>query len=174
MEDFYLVQKAKKGDRQALDALVRKYYSPIYYYVLCHMKRRDVAEDITQEIFMKMVKALPGFLPIARFSTFLYRIAHNTMIDGMKRTSDFQQWDAADVPDHSDPIRHAEDKMFVDAMLEKLPEEQRVCITLYYLHGFKYREIAELLAVPEATVKTRVRRGIALCRKYADAEERKN
>ena len=172
MQDFIWVQRARGGDRAALDKLVRKYYAPIYNYIYRRTMHRETAEDLTQETFLKMTKSLGRFIPVAQFSTFLYRLAHNTVVD-------FYRAGGRDLlPEEAEEERagpaeetlYVEEKVLVEELLDGLPQEQRECLILHYFQQLKYREIAKILQIPVNTVKTRVRRGLENCRKRMEGE----
>lgn len=169
MQEILLVQKARNGDREALGRLVKKYYSSIYNYIYRRTSNKEIAEDLTQEVFLKLTKSIGRYIPVAKFSTFLYRIAHNTVIDFYRteraRVEEMpEQWEES-------KSRQVENKVLIEAILKKLPEEQRECVILYYYQQLKYREIAMILQIPVATAKTRVRRGLENCKKMIEQEQ---
>ena len=81
MKDIILAQRARNGDKGALDKLVRKHYPQIYNYIYRYTGNKELAEDLTQETFLKLTRAIGRYVPAAKFATFLYRIAQNTIID---------------------------------------------------------------------------------------------
>lgn len=168
MQEILLAQKARAGNRQALERLVRKYYQEIYNYIYRRTSNQEVAEDLTQETFFKLTKAIGRYVPTAKFSTFLYSIAHNTVID-YYRTA---KTGVEEMPEQWEESKSAqvEDKILVEGILKKLSEEQRECLILYYYQQLKYKEIARILQIPVSTVKTRVRRGLENCRKIMEQE----
>lgn len=81
MKQLLLIAKAIHGDRTALETLVKQYYHSIYNYIIQRVKVKEIAEDLTQDVFVKLTINITSYRPIASFSAFLYRIAHNTVID---------------------------------------------------------------------------------------------
>lgn len=182
MHDFLLAEQARRGNREALQKLVEKYYCSIYNYIFFRVSDREAAKDLTQETFYRLAKSIHRYLPTAKFSTFLYQIAHNLVVDHYRREkSGFGQatergdaaWaeqDAAGRDPGRDAARQVEQKIDVAAVLRRIPEEQRECLILYYYQELKYTEIADILEIPVSTAKTRVRRGLASCRRIMEKE----
>lgn len=170
MKDIILAQRARNGDKEALDQLVRKYYPQIYKYIYRRTGHKELAEDLTQETFLKLTRAIGRYVPVAKFATFLYRIAQNTIIDHYrcaKTESEeiAEQWEEGE-------FGQVEDRILIESILKRIPIEQRECLILYYYQQLKYKEIAKILQIPVSTVKTRVRRGLEYCKKIMEQEER--
>ena len=85
MKEILLISRAVRGNREALGELVRLYYGKIYNYIFYRVLDRALAEDLTQDVFVKLTKSIHSYVPTASFSTFLYRIAANTVIDARER-----------------------------------------------------------------------------------------
>ena len=83
--DFFLVRRAKKGDPQAVDILVRKYYDTILNYCIYHLKDRHTAEDLAQETFLTFFKTLPNYKHEGKLLNYLYTLARNKCNDEKKR-----------------------------------------------------------------------------------------
>lgn len=162
--DKVLALKAKNGDQEALEELVRMYYQPIYRYFVRKCSDEQLSLDFTQETFIKLSRNIHNYRPLANFTTYLYKIASNIAIDHYrKKKIQFSDNDALeniaaetkeDV-DYSDRVKH---------ILNQLSEKQRECIILYYYQELKYTQIAKILNIPVSTAKTRVRDGLAKCR----------
>lgn len=168
MKEFLLISRSARGDREALGELVRLYYGKIYNYIFYRVTDRSIAEDLTQEVFVKLTKSIHSYLPTASFSAFLYRIARNTVIDHLRTAKP-----ADELPETvtaPDSLKQIEDRLDVQMILSRLPEEQRECILLYYIQELTYREISQILGIPIPTAKSRVQRGLAAC-KYIMEEE---
>lgn len=166
MKEILLVSRASRGDREALEELVRLYYEKIYNYIFYRLQDRQTAEDLTQDVFVKLTKSIHLYRPTAKFSAYLYRIAHNTLIDYYRL---FVQ--AEEMPENAasvDSISQVDAKLDAQLMLSRLPEEQRECIELYHLQGLTYREISHVLSIPIPTAKSRVQRGMAACKKMME------
>lgn len=168
MKEFLLISRSARGDREALEELVRLYYGKIYNYIFYRVTDRTVAEDLTQEVFAKLTKSIHSYLPTASFSAFLYRIARNTVIDHLRTAKP-----ADELPETvtaPDSLKQIEDRLDVQMLLSRLPEEQRECILLYYMQELTYREISQILGIPIPTAKSRVQRGLAACKNMMEEE----
>lgn len=174
--DLELIERFQDGDLSAFDELMKRYKKQILAYVYKKIGKRswEDAEDLTQVVFMKVFKALPRWEPRAKFSTWLYRIAHNVCIDyhraKSRKTPSYSIDDeeiiygtpsTKDV--YSDPEKVAVEKetgkMIRDA-IEQLSDRQKEVFVLYHYHGLKIKEIAEVLGLAEGTVKIHQHRAV--------------
>lgn len=169
MQDLLLVEQAKRGNRDALQKIVIKYYQKIYMYIYYRVGNRETAEDLTQETFLHLTKSIQSFVPMAKFSTWLYQIAHNIVVDYLRSVPDL----AYEIPEQIEEAKTGQVEQQIDilAMLQRLSQEQRECIVLYYFQDLRQRDIADILGVPLSTVKTRIRRGLAHCKKIMMEDE---
>ena len=182
-EDAVLVQKAIDGDSEAFGDLVEKYSSFVYRTVFYDIKKREDAEDLAQEVFIKAYKALLGFRYDSEFSTWLFRICKNTVYDYMRKNSreksiplsEMSSGDENDreydIPDESgkyDPekayIKKETANIVNDAILS-LSEEHRDILVMRDINGYSYSEIAEMLSLEEGTVKSRISRARSALKK---------
>lgn len=169
MHDLFLIEQAKQGDRGALEQLVKKYYQQIYKYIYFKVSHKETAQDLTQEVFLKLTKSIHRYVAAAKFSTFLYQIAHNVIVDfyrGEKAVQEKQVVleDGAEVGRCDGKTSQVEAKVDLMTALSQLPEDYRECIILYYIGQLKHREIALIMDVPVSTVKTWIRRGLDQCK----------
>lgn len=150
-----LVQKAQKGDRSALGRLVGDHYGRVYRF--CARRVGDeLGQDATQETFVTMQKTLGRFRAESRFETWLLGIAHHTC-KAMARKArrdplPLGDWFEPKSPDQSSVI----DREALRQALGRLSEEHREVVVLHEIEGLRYAEIAEILGVPEGTVKSRL------------------
>ncbi len=171
-EDRELIEAVRGGDPSAYRGLVERYQGRVYA-LLCGMVRdREEARDLTQEAFIRAYRQLDRFRGDAGFYTWLYRIAMNVAIDHLRRQRSRRQeafeegvaardGDGAIDPAHSraDPSRAVERQQIGEAIfqaLEKLSDEHRQVILLREVEGLSYREIAEVMEIPEGTVMSRL------------------
>ncbi len=161
LSDIELVDKANSGDAQALESLFQKHYMAVYRlaYKWCGIK--EDAEDIAQEVFIKLVRKLSTFGRKSSFRTWLYRITVNTAKDyGRQRTrrNDHEApFDDQRHPDEADP--RATDAMAATQLakaISRLPEKQRAAVLLVYSEGLSHREAAKILECREKTVSWRI------------------
>lgn len=170
--DLELLNAVLEGDATAYRGLVEKYQGRVYSMVYGMVRNREDARDITQEAFVKAYRSLSTFRLESSFYTWLYRIAMNLSIDFVRKrkrreTGGFDDSIAtrdgdggiADIHHEEGPSRQLERKelfgRIMDAM-EKLPEDQRQVILLRELEGLQYKEIADVMGVPEGTVMSRL------------------
>lgn len=166
MKEILLISRAARGDREALGQLVLLYYGKIYNYIFYRVCDQSLAEDLTQDVFVKLTKNIHSYVPTASFSSYLYRIAHNTVVDHLRTAKQIEE--ILETQAAPDVLTAVEAKLDVQNMLAALPEHQRECIILYYLQELNYREIAQILDIPIPTAKSRVQRGLAACKKMME------
>lgn len=166
MNEILLISRAVRGDREALGELVRLYFGKIYNYIFYRVCDQSLAEDLTQDVFVKLTKNIHSYVPTASFSSYLYRIAHNTLVDHFRTAKQIEEITESQAA--PDVFTAVEAKLDVQNMLAALPEQQRECIILYYLQELNYREIAQILDIPMPTAKSRVKRGLAVCKKMME------
>lgn len=161
-DDELLVARARRGDRAAVEALVRSHYDTVR--AVCHriVANAQDAEDATQNALIAIVRALPNFDGRAKFSTWAYRIATNAALDEVRRIrrrpvpADHETLAPPPVADRADAVGAQID---VRTALEQLPEEFRVAMVLRHVADLDYAEIAVILEVPVGTVRSRLSRG---------------
>ena len=169
--DQALIQRVQQGDRSAFDLLVVKYQHKILNLVMRYVKDPSEAMDVTQEAFLKAYRAVPAFRGDSAFYTWLYRIAINTaknhLVAARRRPMnlDFELSESetfesfASLRDGDTPERLALTDEISDAInkaVEDLPEELRTAILLREVEGMRYEEIAEAMACPVGTVRSRI------------------
>jgi RNA polymerase sigma-70 factor (ECF subfamily) len=169
-DDRALVAAAQRGDRGALDALLRRHYDRVH--AICRRvigSSRD-ADDAAQEAMISIVRGLPKFDGRSAFTTWMYRIATNTALDELRRRSRRPALHVVDddgpSPEPVDPVAHRHldgvvDRLELDAAFADLPEEFRAAVVLRDVCDLDYGEIAAALDVPVGTVKSRIARGRA-------------
>lgn len=161
-DDELLVRRARRGEKAAVDALLRAHYDTVR--AVCHrivINTQD-AEDATQNALIAIVRALPSFDGRAKFSTWAYRIATNAALDEVRRIrrrpvpTDADVLAPAPIADRTDAVGAQID---IRGALEQLPEEFRVAMVLRHVADLDYAEIAVILDVPVGTVRSRLSRG---------------
>lgn len=170
IDDTELVAAAQRGDRDALDRLLRRHYDRIH--AVCRRiagSTRD-ADDAAQEALIRIVRAIDRFDGRASFSTWSYRIATNAALDELRKRSRRPQLHVVGEDERGPGAEAADelaqrrveavvDRMSIDAALADLPEEFRVPVVMRDVGDLDYAEIAEALSVPIGTVKSRIARG---------------
>jgi RNA polymerase sigma-70 factor (ECF subfamily) len=163
-EDSALMLRYRNGDVVAFEVLYQRHNDALYRYLLRLCHHRDTAEDIFQDVWGKIIKSRQNYRPTAKFSTFLYRVAHNCFIDHIrrnKRHSHSVDVEPDNQPDPGDqPEALAERSMArrrLDAALRELPEEQRDAFLLHEEAGLNLDQIASVTGANRETAKSRLR-----------------
>jgi RNA polymerase sigma-70 factor (ECF subfamily) len=162
--DRDLVRRAQRGDRFAFELLVERHERRLFTLAARQLGSVDDAADAVQETLIRAWTSLPRFRGQARFSTWLYRICLNAVNDQHHKTTARPELPLAEDFDPADPADRAAQRELSGALqrgLAALDETYRVPLLLYDVLGRSYAEIAELLGVPEGTVKSRLFRGRA-------------
>ena len=177
IQDWMIINKINKGDPDAWDILVHKYYDSVYFYCVrrCYGDC-DIASDLTQDIFLKLVESLPRYRFIGKFQNYLYTMAVNTCNNYLKKRH-IEQIELTDNfttdLDTSliDEILHDERKETVQKALDLLPEIQREVVILRYYHDLKVKDIATITGVGVSTVQSRIYQGLRKLEKVLEREE---
>jgi len=171
--DLALVRRAKRGDYRAFDLLVVKYQSRLVSIAFKYVKEIQLAEDISQEAFIKAYKAIDSFREESAFYTWLYRITANTAKNylvsiGRKRESSISELSTLDNEDqfviasHDSPdeiLLAQELRNTLFNAVSSLPEDTRTALSLREFEGLNYEEIAKIMNCPVGTVRSRIFRG---------------
>lgn len=182
MDELRLIKKIRRnGDRAAADELVRYYYDEIYGFVRKQVLNADIAFELTQEIFISMLRTI-RFYDMKRgagFRTWLYRIATNKVVDWFRSRAYHKMTktislDEVEPIDEADFTRQFEERDFTDRVctfLGGLPTDTQKIFRLHIFGGYTFSEIAGIEGLPEGSVKSKYYRLINLIRKeFADYE----
>ena len=165
-----LIQRCLQGDQVAWEQIVRQYWRKVFNVAYKFVGKHDEAEDLTQDIFLKIFKALKTFDRRANFQTWIISISRNLCIDHYRSVRKERQTIARDV-DSSDlqpasaergpyaQAEHQDLRAQLRQALETLPITLRTAVVLRDLQELSYQEIADRLGLPEGTVKSRINRG---------------
>jgi len=175
-EDLMLAYAA--GDAAAFDALYARHKGGVYRYMLRHCGHAGIADELFQDVWMNVIRARAAYAPAAKFTTWLYRIAHNRLVDHW-RASGSVAFVAADPDDDDDPLDAVpgprtdepdvradarETAARLDAALARLPAAQRDAFLLHQEGGLALADIAALTGEGIETVKSRIRYALAKLR----------
>jgi RNA polymerase sigma-70 factor (ECF subfamily) len=170
-EDQELVGRTLKGDRGAFEMIVHRYQQPVLNYIGRMVRERELALDFSQEVFLRVYASLRSYRPQFKFSTWLFRIASNFMIDHWRKKKisalsinpsqdsddDFPQIQIRDSgPSVIRQYELQELRVKIDAAIDKLPPSLRELFVWRHVNGFSYEEMAEIKGLPLGTVKNRV------------------
>jgi RNA polymerase sigma-70 factor (ECF subfamily) len=159
--DFGVLRKAQKGDERAFSLLVRAYELPVYNYVLRLVGDRSLAEDLTQEVFIRVYQGLPNFSLRCRFTTWMFQVTKNRVLDELRASErrpralvcidDVPPLEVVDAP--------LEQLETIDALwraVDNLNVDLKMALLLRDVVGMSYTEIADSLEITLATVKWRI------------------
>jgi len=177
LTDGELIVNAVAGRTDGFEELVRRYQRPITSYVFRMLGDYDSSLDVTQEVFIKVYNSLSKYSSEYKFSTWLYRIAHNAAIDHMRRNSinamsieaenadgSFQLQIESRRPSPEQDHERSEWRQEIDAVVKCLPPSYRDLIVLRHSRDLSYDEIAEVTGLPLGTVKNRLFRAREMMR----------
>jgi RNA polymerase sigma-70 factor (ECF subfamily) len=164
--DEELMAAYRGGDARAFEILYARHRTRLYRFVLRSVKARALAEELYQEVWMRVIEARASYAPKARFTTWLYTIAHNRLVDHWrKRGLTLVALEADDVPSASpDPADHAQARESLArfaAALDALPALQREAFLLHEEGELSVAEIAAATGANEETAKSRLRYAMA-------------
>jgi RNA polymerase sigma-70 factor (ECF subfamily) len=171
--DVQLMLDVKAGDEASFELLLHRYRTPLVNFLYRMVRNREQAEDLAQEVFLRVYRAREDYVPSAKFTTWLFRIATNLALNSVRDTryrklevsidapiSDAEDGDerTLDIPEkHPNIEQHlVEDarKKMIRHAIEKLPEKQRAAVLLHKYEELDYAEIAKILKCSESALKS--------------------
>jgi RNA polymerase sigma-70 factor (ECF subfamily) len=172
LSDEELIKKYLKGDEKSLEVLIKRYLKPIYTFSFNFVLNQQDAEDLAQEIFLKMWRNLKKFKKEKNFKSWLFTIAKNTCFDFLRKKKRSLTLNVENLKIIADftpsPIEIFEKENLMEKLkgeIEKLPFKMKQVMDLYYNSGLNFREISEILGEPVNTIKSRHRRAISRLKK---------
>lgn len=165
-----VVARAREGDLGAFEELVRTCQGQVYRFALHILRDRQLAQDVTQEAFLRAYRSLPRFRGDAKFTTWLYRIARNAAVDATRRSA-HQRRLAERAPG---PVEEGDPSLRVAlaGAIEALPERLREPFVLIEVMGLTYREAGKVLGVLPGTLKSRMHAARRDLMRALEGEER--
>ena len=162
--DLGVLRKAQRGDERAFSLIVRAYETPVYNYVLRLVGDRALAEDLTQEVFLRVYQGLPKFSLRCKFTTWLFQVTKNRVLDELRASERRPRHlvaldDVAPLEAMERPVEQGEE---IDALwraIEGLSVDLKMAVLLRDVAGLSYTEIADSLEITLATVKWRIYKG---------------
>ncbi len=169
-DEATLLERVRQSDRVALAQVYDEYYERIYRYVFRYMGRVGAAEDLTANVFFRLLRAVrEGNSPRDNLSAWLYRVAHNLVVDAFRRMPpeelELVEWLESDEPD---PALSAEQRLqlaHVRSALSQLTEGQQQVIVLKFFQGMDSREIAQVMGKSEGAIDALQHRGLRALRR---------
>ncbi|MDQ0878529.1 RNA polymerase sigma factor (sigma-70 family) [Paenibacillus sp. V4I3] len=171
MTDEQLIDRVRQGHSDAYRVLVERHKSYIYTLVYRMAPHKETAEDLTQEVFVKLFRSLAHFRGDAKFTTWLYRMTTNLVTDfrrSQKRKpyeallDKMKGWftDAREQPEEMAMLKDEQERM--QALLSELPDKYRLIMYLFHYKQLSYQEMSEVTGLPMKTLETRLYRGKAM------------
>ncbi len=164
-----VLRKAQRGDERAFSIIVRTYEQPVFNYVLRLVGNRNLAEDLTQEVFLRVYQGLPGFSSRSLFTTWLFQVTKNRVLDELRAAE--RRPRSVVTLDEIPPLEIVDQPLerteTIDALwraVEALNVDLKMALLLRDVVGLSYTEIADSLEITLATVKWRIykaREGVA-------------
>lgn len=157
-QDWICIQKIRDGDKFAFNEIFNRHKNLAVNIAYRFTHSREAAEDVAQDVFIKVYEGKVKVDPNAKFTTWLYRVTVNTALDVMKRKKFEPLHDQMEGPGNSPQQLLGEDeiKNLVQSGIARLPEKFRSPILLYQFEGLSYREIAQILGISEKAVERRL------------------
>jgi len=172
-----LVERCRRGDEGAFQELVDRYKDLVFALVARTVQDRSRAEDLAQEVFLRIHRGLPYFRGEARLSTWIYRIVANVCLQDRGRPSAIRRAISLDTSDAraaaSSPDRQFGDLELRDRLekaIARLPAHYRLLIAAHYLEGVQYEDMADAMQLPLGTVKTQLFRAKQQLRRILETE----
>ena len=167
-QDLELMLRVRRGDAESFEALLTRHRAPLINYFLRMVHDRALAEDLAQEVFLRVYRARERWKPDAKFSTWLYRIATNLALNALRDAKGTASRAASEdgngddetsrLPDpHPSVVEHlmaSEREEIIRRAVESLPASQRAAVVLHKYQDVDYRQIAKILGVTESAVKS--------------------
>jgi RNA polymerase sigma-70 factor (ECF subfamily) len=177
-DDQLIVSQVVAGQKDLFRLLVRRHERAVYGMGLSFFRNSDDASDFTQEVFLKVYRNLSRFEGRSRFSTWLYKIAYNTAVNGVTRKKEYRSLAEAEeaqarasanaLPNDGDTperilLRNAAREAVLEAV-QDLPERYRICVDMFFFYDRSYQEIEAITGFPVNTIKSHVFRAKKLLR----------
>src|SRR5215218_4601261 len=159
--DLGVLRKAQRGDERAFTLIVRTYEGPVFNYVLRLVGDRSLAEDLTQEVFLRVFQGLPKFSLRSKFTTWLFQVTKNRVLDELRASERRPRLTVAleDIPPLEvvdAPVERVEAVDAVWRSVRELNVDLKMALLLRDVVGLSYTEIADALEITLATVKWRI------------------
>ncbi|MDO8469987.1 MAG: RNA polymerase sigma factor [bacterium] len=175
--DEAIAERVQAGETERFGELVERYEAKLRRYIRRFVSDGEDSRDLLQDVFMKAYTNLRGFDTDRRFSPWIYRIAHNEVVNFLKRKrpEPFSLFDMDTLFPHlaaaetaEGPAARTEMRQLIDRSLDQLSVKYREPLILFYFDELDYQAIADVLEIPVATVGVRLRRGRLMLRKFVE------
>jgi RNA polymerase sigma-70 factor (ECF subfamily) len=176
VEDADLIESTRRGNVEAFNTLVSRWEKRVYNYLLRIVNNREDAFDLSQDVFLKAYQNVRKLDDTSRFGPWLFRIAHNEAYSLFRKRK--PEVDIEELPERvstsSGGAYPFEISLAVTAALDRLSADQRETVVLKIYQGFKFEEMAEILAIPVSTIKSRLYTALDLLKTELQPTARKH
>ncbi len=164
-EDQHYIDAVINGDSKAFTVLIDRYKHMVFTLALKIVKSNEEAEEVAQDVFVKVYQVLQTFKGDSKFSTWIYKITYNRSLDYLKKQKRYLNTDSIDtdteyhlpsMENTLSALEANERKLIIKRAIDKLPEDDAMVITLHYLEELSLKEIAEIIGIEANTVKVRL------------------
>lgn len=184
LTDEQLIEQVRQGNMDAFAALVDRHKNGVFQFIRCRVEVRETAEDLAQEVFLKLYRHLPDFRGDARFSTWLYGLTLNTVRDHLRMRKrrpvttvldTLRGWFTDSREEPEEEAMRSEERRTVNGILAGLPLKYREVLYLCHYRQMALSEIALLLQIPVKTAETRLYRGKQLLKEqWLEVDQRED
>jgi len=165
--DAYYIAKIQGGDTESFAVLLERYSQPVFSLIVKIVGNREDAEELTQDVFLKVFRSLPSFQGNSQFSTWLYRIAYNVAISATRKQR--REWMAIDesmieniaeneINDELEQLEKEERLCKLEQAVEQLSPDERALVSLFYMQEKSVDEIVTITGLNNSNVKTKLHR----------------
>ncbi len=167
LDDNTLIKKTLNGDVKSFEEIVNRYNRMVYTLAYRVLKNHEEAEELAQDVFIKIYQSLKSFSMKSKLSTWVYRITYNASINKFRsqkrriittEIDRYSEFNNTTIPDAHHDISEKEKQKVINDSILKLPETDRIIITLYYYEELSVKEIAEITEMSTQNVKTKLYR----------------
>lgn len=175
--DEELVAEFLHGSQAAMEVLVKRHYPSVFAFLYRKTGDYHLSCDLTQEVFIRVLKTLPGYRPSGRFEHWLMKIAVNLSRDYFRSRTFHERAGTVELLESDEDTRVSplfeslQECRQTREAVQTLPEEQRDAVLLFYFNGYKIREIAKITNARESTVKWRLRQALGKLKKTLSGGE---
>ena len=152
MSDGSDIRKAQSGDVESMNRLFDRYYDVVYSYCYRHVKHKETAQDLTQEVFLRVCRTMGDYRHYGKFENFLYVIAGNLCKDHYRKQVVYSL-DELEVPEPETGFARSEDQIVMEQAITALPELEREIVYLRFYQDLKIKDIAKILDLGLSTTK---------------------
>lgn len=167
MSDARIIAQIKAGKKELFDTLIEKHYNSVYCYCYRHVDNQMTAQDLTQDVFVTVIKNISNYKHYGKFENYLYVIARNKCKDFWKKKQPLYL-ESLDKEESKQELVDVENKIFVKEALTKLPEVEFEVVILRYYHDLKFKDIAKIMDSSVSVTKYRINMALKKLETYME------